>query len=316
MRKVFIGFLIFAGLITNAQNPGDYCTLTLVLKDQTGAVLPGQKFKMLDSGSKLVAELITNTEGKSVIKLLKNTKYFFESLIAGKTMKTEIPIESDDKFILELQLGNSPSEVKEDVKVILHVTDDKGIPETEAKLQIKDGTEVVFTCVTDVDGLCNVQLKRGKGYIFVIDKFGKTFNLALDIPNDPDLAEFSYNLKIKVVEKYMRSFVLDNVYFDYNKSNIKPESYPSLNQLYDMMKSNDAVTIEVDGHTDSDGDDPSNMRLSQRRADAVKQYVVSKGINETRITTKGYGETVPIASNETDAGRAKNRRTEIKVITE
>jgi outer membrane protein OmpA-like peptidoglycan-associated protein len=150
----------------------------------------------------------------------------------------------------------------------------------------------------------------------LVQKFGKDFDLDLDLPDDPDLAEFTYHLKIKVVERYIRTFVLENVYFDYNKWDIKPESYPALNNLYDQLKADPQMKIEVGGHTDSDGPDAFNMQLSQRRADAVRQYLVNKGIAANRILTKGYGETAPIADNNTEAGKAKNRRTEIKVISE
>jgi outer membrane protein OmpA-like peptidoglycan-associated protein len=74
--------------------------------------------------------------------------------------------------------------------------------------------------------------------------------------------------------------------------------------------------IEIGGHTDNVGKDESNITLSQNRANAIKQYLVKKGINADRIIAKGYGESQPIATNDTDEGRQKNRRTEIKIIKE
>jgi hypothetical protein len=77
---------------------------------------------------------------------------------------------------------------------------------------------------------------------------------------------------------------------------------------------NPAYSLEINGHSDSQGDDYKNLVLSQQRADAVKLYLVGKGINEDRMTSKGYGETMPVADNSTAAGRAKNRRVEFKVV--
>jgi outer membrane protein OmpA-like peptidoglycan-associated protein len=80
------------------------------------------------------------------------------------------------------------------------------------------------------------------------------------------------------------------------------------------MKLKPEMKIEISGHTDSEGDDATNLELSKNRAEAVKQYLISKGINGARVSTIGYGETKPVASNASSDGRAKNRRTEIRIL--
>jgi outer membrane protein OmpA-like peptidoglycan-associated protein len=75
------------------------------------------------------------------------------------------------------------------------------------------------------------------------------------------------------------------------------------------------MTLELAGHTDSDGDDSSNLTLSQKRADAVLNYLLSKGVDADRLTAVGYGETRPIDTNDTDAGKQNNRRTEFQILT-
>ncbi|MEY3369092.1 MAG: hypothetical protein RI973_2247 [Bacteroidota bacterium] len=99
--------------------------------------------------------------------------------------------------------------------------------------------------------------------------------------------------------------------FDTGKSTLKPESLGALNSIVNMMKEHAELKLEVSGHTDSDGDDASNMKLSQARADAVREKLISLGIDPARLTSKGYGETMPISPNSTPAGKANNRRVEL-----
>lgn len=98
--------------------------------------------------------------------------------------------------------------------------------------------------------------------------------------------------------------------FDVNKSTIKPESMGFLNELAKWMKENPTVKLEVDGHTDSDGDEASNMKLSQARAESVKAQLVSQGVQSSRLTTKGFGESKPMDNNSGPEGKANNRRVE------
>jgi len=105
-----------------------------------------------------------------------------------------------------------------------------------------------------------------------------------------------------------------DTFFDFDKSVIKPEGKTKLNELVDRVKGIALEVIIAVGHTDSIGSDNYNNRLSQRRADSVKAYLVSKGIEPNRIYTEGKGEKQPIADNKTREGRAKNRRVEVEVV--
>lgn len=104
-----------------------------------------------------------------------------------------------------------------------------------------------------------------------------------------------------------------NLEFDVNKSTIRPKSYPTLNRVADLLKTKD-FSLKLAGHTDSQGSDALNMGLSKDRAESIKAYLVSQGVNASRVEATGYGESQPIASNKTAAGRQKNRRVEFTLF--
>lgn len=107
---------------------------------------------------------------------------------------------------------------------------------------------------------------------------------------------------------------LNNVFFATGKFDLRKESAIELDKLAELMKSKPTLKIEIDGHTDNQGDAKANLALSNNRAKAVYDYLVSKGIDKARLAFKGYGATKPAADNATEEGRAKNRRTEFKVL--
>lgn len=120
----------------------------------------------------------------------------------------------------------------------------------------------------------------------------------------------------EVKEEVIKIFTqaLTGILFETGKDIIKPSSYPILDNVVKVMNDNPVYNLSINGHTDNVGDDAKNMDLSQRRADAVKKYLADKGIAATRMTTQGFGETMPVADNNTAAGRTKNRRVEFKVV--
>jgi OmpA-OmpF porin, OOP family len=115
----------------------------------------------------------------------------------------------------------------------------------------------------------------------------------------------------EVIEKV--SMAAKNVFFSTGSYKLLSKSFKSLNEVADILKADESLMIDIDGHTDAVGSDESNHTLSHNRANAVKEYLVSKGIDESRMKTTGYGEEKPVADNDTAAGRAKNRRTEMTV---
>jgi outer membrane protein OmpA-like peptidoglycan-associated protein len=110
-----------------------------------------------------------------------------------------------------------------------------------------------------------------------------------------------------------KKIVLRGVNFDFDKATIRPDARPILDQAAETLKQEGDIGIAVEGHTDSVGSDEYNQRLSVRRAKAVKDYLAGKGIDPSRMSVTGYGESKPVASNDTAEGRAQNRRVELRV---
>lgn len=110
------------------------------------------------------------------------------------------------------------------------------------------------------------------------------------------------------------SIIMRNIFFDFNQSTLQPESFIELDYLVEFLNNNKEIKIEISGHTDNQGSDEINDKLSLERAQSVYNYVVSKGISPERLTYKGYGKRKPIAENDTEEGRAQNRRTEITIL--
>ncbi len=131
--------------------------------------------------------------------------------------------------------------------------------------------------------------------------------------NYTELNPYEKNIALRRPE-IGETFVLRNVFFDFDKSILKNESNVELDKLAAYLQENQRMKIELGGHTDNHGSDTYNQKLSLERAKAVYDYLISKGISASRMSYKGYGATQPIATNETDEGRALNRRTEFKIV--
>jgi outer membrane protein OmpA-like peptidoglycan-associated protein/tetratricopeptide (TPR) repeat protein len=121
------------------------------------------------------------------------------------------------------------------------------------------------------------------------------------------------DIEMKPIE-LNKSYRINDIYFPFNAFHLTPESKVVLDQLMDFLTENSTISIEIQGYTDNIGNDAANLKLSDNRAQSVYDYLIEQGIDKTRLTYKGFGKTHPVADNETESGRAKNRRT-VFVIT-
>jgi OOP family OmpA-OmpF porin len=175
---------------------------------------------------------------------------------------------------------------------------------------ISKKTGEIYTGLSDKDGKFQIKLPNGSEYQIKIKTFDQEMNyLALD-PETESESEYDIGIKYELPKTY----TLKNVLFATNSATLLPSSYESLNELAEFMLLKTTLKIELAGHTDSDGNDGFNLSLSQKRADAVRNYLIKKGVQANRMTAVGYGETQPIADNNTEDGKQLNRRTEVRVL--
>jgi len=180
---------------------------------------------------------------------------------------------------------------------------------------LPDGTKAGNAISNVEDGSFKIVLPYNKNYSIhaSADKFfAISENLNLDSLVKSGYKEIHKDLYLVPIEigQIVR---LNNVFFDFDKWDLRPESFVELDRVVQLMNDNPTLEIEMSAHTDSRGSDEYNIKLSENRAKSVMDYIISKGISPTRITSHGYGETRPVASNDTDEGRQLNRRVEFKI---
>jgi outer membrane protein OmpA-like peptidoglycan-associated protein len=185
------------------------------------------------------------------------------------------------------------------------------------KIDVRDistGEVVGTTASSDIDGSYRVKLPAKKSYLIDLRASGfLSDQKRIDVPEN--WTKEVYNLNIELIKvKIGKKVVLNNILFETGKSILTASSYTELDRLLTIMKENAQMKIEISGHTDKTGSEPLNFKLSQARAKAVVDYLVNKGIGQSRLEFRGYGSLQPISDNATSAGRTKNRRVEFKIL--
>jgi outer membrane protein OmpA-like peptidoglycan-associated protein len=200
-----------------------------------------------------------------------------------------------------------------EVLVNVTVTNNQNIPRANDIIIFKSvKNKKMYSGMTNASGKYSLILPKGDTYDIKYRDFTDTTNYSqFEIPENADkTGELTIQIE---TPKY---YVLDNVFFDTGLSTLKPTSYKALNNLYEAMKLKPKLIIEIGGHTDNTGTSEINQKLSQDRANAVRNYLIKKGIAPNRVSAKGYGDTQPVADNTSEEGKQKNRRTEVRIIKE
>ena len=211
-------------------------------------------------------------------------------------------------------------QIKEAQLILLKgiITDEVTKLPLDATIEIVDNTrnELIASFTSNSStGKYLVSLPAGKNYGIAVKKDGYLFHSEnFVIPSTANYEEVKKDIALKSLSAGNK-IVLNNIFFDFDKATLRPESANELQRLVKLMKDNSSLKIEISGHTDSKGPKDYNLGLSENRAKAVVDYLVKEGIKVSRLSFKGYGETQPVATNDTEEGRQLNRRTEIKIIS-
>ena len=172
-----------------------------------------------------------------------------------------------------------------------------------------------FQGLTNDAGKFSVRLPTGDTYeIFILGfKDSASYNF-LEIPALKGNAYYKDAFVVDIEHLPAKSFILEDCNFESGKAILQPDAFTVIDELVAYLNRKDDERIELGGHTDNVGKAPKNLKLSLDRANTVRAYLLTKGIDPARVTAKGYGMSKPIASNKTAAGKAQNRRTEVKIL--
>ncbi len=191
----------------------------------------------------------------------------------------------------------------------------EGLPSAVELTDLSTGISV-SKVQTDESGDYLITLAVGKDYAFSVNRknylfYSGNFDLSGQAPD----STYRMDIPLQRLEANA-NIVLNNIFFESGKFTLKQESFPELDRIVRLMNENPSLSIQIIGHTDNVGKPADNANLSNNRSKAVTEYLISKGIFAGRVSAKGFGATRPVADNTTEEGRARNRRTELQVISQ
>lgn len=251
-----------------------------------------------------------------------NTPYDERSLVISADGKTGYFASTNiegygkyDLYIFEMPVNARPQIVNYMKGVIRNSKTQQPVQAEFQLIDLSSGELIVKSVSDQSNGDFLVSIPTNKqyalsvtaeGYLFYSANFDMTGDHAMDKP-------FLLDIGLQPIEEGI-DIIMKNIFFDTDKHDLKPESFIELKKLVELLKKNPGMRIEISGHTDNQGGKTHNQVLSENRAKAVYDFLVANGIPAARLSYKGYGDTKPIAGNDTEEGRAQNRRTEFKVI--
>lgn len=211
-----------------------------------------------------------------------------------------------------------PQEAKPDPVVLVYgkVFDKKTGEPIKANIAyelLPSGKDVGSAVTSPEDNVYKIVLPFGENYGFMAEA-DKYYSITenLDLRALKEYKEIEVNLYLAPIVKE-EAIRLNNIFFEFGKATLKEESYPELDRLIKLLNDNPNINIAINGHTDNVGADEDNLKLSNDRAASVVEYLTKGGIKSNRLTSKGFGETQPIDTNDTEEGRQLNRRVEFVV---
>jgi OmpA-OmpF porin, OOP family len=248
---------------------------------------------------------------------------YFASRGTARNILEDVFISSDRsaECCLELFFLKKEKPLKQVKGTIVSCDSDRPIQGATVTVLDTVNNKVVFTQTTDASGNYSFALEEFQPLKVTANATGyleNSINVATVISDEQ--IQLQYPQLCLNTPEVDKPILLENIYFEFNRATLTPESHEMLDKLASMLADNPNVVIEISAHTDSKGSDTYNQKLSDARAQSVVDYLAGKGIDKSRLESKGYGESQPVAPNQNDdgsdnaEGRQKNRRTEFKVI--
>lgn len=313
---LIVSCLLF-GFYTHSQN--NITFVNLIVTDMEGK--PNADDKMILLNEKTNKKYLGKTNKKGLCKMQVPCNAFYK--IKVKSFDDEVLLHrleiTKDYCKQEIELALSyelpDKKTKKDINsatINLTVTDMEEKPSIGDKIiLVSQKNNKKYFATTGKNGLCKFQVPDDSFYEIKVKTLNsETILYRVEIPKDDSNQEFEVTLKYRLPKTY----TLNDINFATGSAKLMPVSHKSLNELVELLSIKKNIKIELAGHTDNKGNDNSNLKLSQKRAASVKKYLVKKGISANRIIPKGYGETKPVADNQTEKGRKKNRRTEVIIL--
>ncbi len=291
-----------AGIVIDKETRQPIDGATLQMKDDKGAFVENFKVES-EPGGKFKIEV----PYRDRYTLIANKNGYFQKQLELKT--NDDPLE---EIVVEMQKYDYAAE-----GLVLH--GETGQPLEGASVVLTDGQDnVLESLTTDASGKYAFALKPESDYRIKVDKEGFFKQSArISTKGKPNgVIRTDFKLFPLVVDQVVR---LENIFYDYNKSNIRADAAVELDKLVATLQDNPTVKIELSSHTDCRGKDAYNLKLSEKRAKSAVDYIISKGIPKDNITSKGYGESQPseacVCEKCSDDEHQRNRRTEFKVLS-
>lgn len=196
------------------------------------------------------------------------------------------------------------------------VTDRNGKPSGREQIIFRGmNSNSIHMGITGNNGKFSLQLPAGDSYLVSVKSLNDTTRYGtIEIPALETDQYFTEPFKVDIQFEEARQYTLDDVHFDFGKATLRPESFKELEELLNYLKRKVHVRIEIAGHTDNIGNVRDNLLLSQQRANAIRNFLLKKGIDASRVIAKGYGAKEPVETNDTEEGRQMNRRTEVRIL--
>lgn len=279
-----------------------------------------------ETSNPLVVDITLINQNSGDKKLLGNDSKFTTQFELGEKYTLSLDADGYDNKIVEIRYNKIGTLSKtvfvtptkptiETSNLILAIKDEitlESIPSTIMAINISDPVNHSSSLIALNDNPPpTFPLEVGQSYEILVTKEGY-FNKTIKIDNQSknDILQEILMTPVEIG----KSIIIDDLHFKTGLTELDDDSYRLLDQLVDFMSHNSTLKVEIAGHTDSDGSEEFNQSLSEGRAQSAVNYIIEKGIDESRLVAKGYGESEPMVENDTEENKAKNRRVELKVI--